>query len=73
KGYIKTTVEVSYAGSSGVRRGPALVTVSKLFDFYKVDFGSSDLEILQWICKYTDGQMKEEINEILMDSSIEFK
>ena len=45
------------------------VTLSKIFSWYKSDFGSTDLELLQWIQKHAPTKVAEQLGALLSTCS----
>lgn len=41
------------------------VILSKIFLWYKTDFGSSDKECLRWICQHLDQEERNKLNSLL--------
>jgi len=75
RGFMKANTKVIQSKNDNT----IVITLSKLLDYYKGDFGQNNIDILKWICQYAKEEQKEKIqNNILStfqksDSNFEFK
>ena len=50
-----------------------ILKLSELFNWYRSDFGNSDLEVAQFVCKYLSGEKQTSLQNVITKQKIKLK